>query len=124
MGRRFSDEEGVAALLETGSSKAAAKILGVTPGAVRKRKQNPEFARKLQAAKDELLGETVAKLRNASKFAVDALEEIARDREANAQSRTSAANSILSHNSKYLEINDLTERLSRLEEQVKNGSND
>ena len=115
-------EEAVAALLTQRNIEEAAKATGIAPNTLLKWMKEPEFQASYREARRAAFRQSVARLQQASGAAVSTLLKIMVDTSAPHSTRVRAADSVLDHSAKAIEIEDIEARVSELEraaEQVK-----
>ncbi|MEW6489817.1 MAG: hypothetical protein AB1578_18150 [Thermodesulfobacteriota bacterium] len=108
-------EQAIAALLSEPTIERAAAAVGADPRTLRRWMQRDDFREAYRLARRELMDCATARIQSASCAAVDALEEILGDSGAPAGSRVSAAKGVLELAVKVAELQDLQERIERLE---------
>ena len=108
MAQKYSDEQILEALLMAGSAKQAARRLGCSLSCVRDRLSKPTFKAKYEQAKADALGDAIDNLSIRLTTAVDVLTKVA-------TVRVSAADSVLRHGLRYIEMFDVLKRLEALE---------
>jgi hypothetical protein len=113
MGRKR--EDAIAALLSQPNVDQAARVAGLAPRTVWRWLQVPEFRAAYLAARRAAFGQAVARMQQMSGAAVSTLAKIMLDSNAPAASRVRAAESILDHGAKAIEIEDIEVRVSQLE---------
>jgi hypothetical protein len=116
-GTKFSRkmEEAVAALLTQRNVEEAARAIGVAPNTLLRWMKVPEFQAAYREARRAAFGQSVARLQQASSAAVSTLLKIMLDSTAPASTRVRAADSVLDHAAKAIEIEDIEARVSELE---------
>lgn len=114
--KRLSDEEIISALLEQGSIKGAAALLGCTVRTLYQRMKKTKFKELYQSARDEIIRSTTAKLQGYMTGAVDTLADIMKDEEVAKQTRVNSAVSILQYGARFTEVTDVINRLDAIEE--------
>lgn len=114
--KRLSDEEIISALLEQGSIKGAAALLGCTVRTLYQRMKKTKFKELYQSARDEIIRSTTAKLQGYMTGAVDTLADIMKDEEVAKQTRVNSAVSILQYGARFTEVTDVINRLNAIEE--------
>jgi hypothetical protein len=114
LGRK--QEAAIAALLTAGTLAAAAQSSGVSEATLWRWQQQPDFAALYKQAKTALLEAVTAKLRKQAGSAVDTLAELAGNTDNPAGARVSASRTIVELALRAHELEDLTERLTALEE--------
>ena len=120
---KYSDEEIIQALIEAGTARKAAQIIGCNKLTVQNRMKKPDFHRAFTAAKADLLRETSASLARGCTQAAEILLQIAQNEEINAQTRVNAASAVLQHALKYTETIDIIGRIEALENERKVNNN-
>lgn len=109
----------IIALLSTPDIQSAAIKAGISESTAWRWMQDDEFQAKYKAAKKQALSVAIAQLQAATGEAVQTLRDVAADADSPASSRVSAAKSILELAIKAAEIEDIEQRLSDLEAQIK-----
>ena len=115
MAQKYSDEMVLEALLAAGSARQAARRLGCSLSCVRDRMAKPTFKTKYEQAKADALGDAIDNLSIRLTTAVDVLAKVMTDSETAATVRVSAADSVLRHGLRYIEMFDVLKRLEALE---------
>jgi hypothetical protein len=87
----------------------------VSPNALLRWQQDPEFDAAFRKARRAAYGQTTARLHQASSAAVSAVLKIMVDAGAPASTRLRAADIVLAHTAKAIEIEDIEVRLAELE---------
>jgi hypothetical protein len=109
-------EAAIAALLTAPNLEKAAEQAGVSISTLKRWRKDNSFRQAYAAARAEILERTTALLLDTSKFAVATLRKcLTSGKESD---RIRAANAILSHAMKSVELNDLAERLAELEHKL------
>ncbi|MBZ5618476.1 MAG: hypothetical protein LAQ69_07100 [Acidobacteriia bacterium] len=103
------------ALMEHTTIDKAAAACGVSYVTLWRWTQQEEFQRRLHLARRQAFSQAVARLQQASSAAVGTLLRVMTDQAAPAASRVRAADSVLDHAAKAIELEDLDIRLSELE---------
>jgi hypothetical protein len=117
-------EEAIVALLSQRSVDDAARSVKITPRTLYRWMKEPEFDAAYRAAQRASFGQSVARLQQASGAAVTTLLKVMVDPSAPASTKVRAADSVLNHTAKAIELNDIEGRLSELEraaEEAKRG---
>ncbi len=109
------------ALLSSPTIKHAAHIANVGEATIFRWLKLPEFETAYREARKEVLNQATARLQNITSEAVDTLQKLMNDDETPPVNRISAAKIILDLSYKSFEIDELTNRLIRLENEVKKG---
>jgi hypothetical protein len=114
-GRRESRvDRAILALLEhTGIEKAAAAS-GISAVTLWRWMKQDKFRTRLRVARREAYSQCVGRLQQASSAAVATLLRVMTDQASPAGSRVRAADSVLGHAADAIELDDLSERLSKL----------
>ena len=115
-------EEAIAALLTQRNIEEAAKAVGIGANTLLRWLKVPEFDAAYRGARRAAFRQSVARLQQASGAAVSTLLKIMVDTSAPHSTRVRAADSVLDHSAKAIEIEDIEARVSELEraaEQVK-----
>jgi hypothetical protein len=107
-------EQAIGALLTQGSLGKSAAASNISESTLRRWLKDPAFQVAYGQAKRELLDSTINQLRSVGSDAVVALHEVAKSGPAGA--RVSAGRSILEILLRAVEVQDLAERLDKLEE--------
>jgi transposase-like protein len=108
-------EEAIVALLTHRTIEEAARSIGVDPKTLLRWMKEPEFDKAYRAAKRAAFGQSIARLHHLSSAAVSTLGKIMLDSATPPATRVRAADSILDHTTKAIEIEDIDARLSELE---------
>lgn len=108
-------EEAIVALLSHRTLEEAARAVGVAPNTLLRWQQEPEFDKAYRKARRAVFGQSTARLQQASNAAVSAVLKIMIDQNAPASTRLRAADLVLSHAAKAIEIEDIEARVSELE---------
>jgi hypothetical protein len=113
LGRK--QEEVIVALLSQRSVEDAARVANVTARTVYRWMKEPEFDAAYRKAKRAAFGQSIARLHHLSSAAVSTLGKIMLDTTTPPATRVRAADSILDHTAKAIEIEDIEARVSELE---------
>jgi transposase-like protein len=108
-------EEAVVALLTQRNIEEAAKSIGVAPNTLLKWMKQPEFDASYREARRAAFRQSVARLQQASGAAVSTLLKVMVDVNAPHSTRVRAADSVLDHAAKAIEIEDVEVRVTELE---------
>jgi hypothetical protein len=122
LGRK--QEEAIAALLSQRNIDEAARACGLGARTLIRWLKLPEFAKAYREARREAYGQSIARLQQASGAAVSTLLKVMIDPNAPASTRVRAADSVLGHAAKAIEIEDIEARVTELEraaEEIKPG---
>jgi transposase-like protein len=108
-------EQAVAALLAQRSIEEAARTAGIGVNTLLRWMKEPEFDKAYRKARRAAFGQSTARLQQASNAAVSSVLKIMLDQQAPASTRLRAADLVLSHAAKAIEIEDIEARVSELE---------
>jgi len=116
-GTKFSRkmEETVAALLTQPNVDAAARSVGISVATLMRWQKEPEFQKALREARRAAFGQAIARLQQMSGAAVATLGKMMVEQTAPHSTRVRAAEAIINHSSKAIEIEDIEARVSELE---------
>ena len=117
-GAKFSrkKEEAIVALLTQRNVDEAAKSIGISTQTLVRWMQVPEFDEAYRKARRAAFGQATARLQQATSAAVSTLLKIMVDQNVQASTRVRAADSVLDHASKAIEIEDVEVRVAALEQ--------
>jgi hypothetical protein len=113
----------VVALLQHPTLEKAAAAAGMNESTLWRWMQNEEFQDKYRRARRQAFSQAVARLQNACNGAVATLVRIMMDPAAPAHSRVRAADSVLVHSLRAMEVEDLEVRIACLETTAGRDSN-
>ena len=113
-----NNEQILAALVATGSVRAAAKAVGVSETTIRARLNDPDFRAEYEKAKSEILTEACDALAARLTLAVDVLCDVLDSDATPATVKVSAADSILRQGLRYVEVANVLRRLDALEQRT------
>jgi hypothetical protein len=114
--KKFLDDEKIlASLIAGGSVRKASQIAGVSISTVRNRLSDSEFRARYESEKAQIPQATVDELTACLSDAVSALVATLEDEKTPATVKVSAADSLLRHGLRYIEIGNLERRISALE---------
>ena len=105
----------IASLLLENSLPAVAERAGIGMSTLMRYLKDDDFQQEYQDAKQQALKQAISQLQSSASEAVNILREIARDTVNNASSRVTACKTILDGAVKSAELQDLEERLVKLE---------
>jgi transposase-like protein len=108
-------EEAIVALLTNRTIEEAARSIGVDPKTLFRWMKEPDFDAGYRAAKRAAFAQSIARLHHLSSAAVSNLGKIMLDSATPPATRVRAADSILDHTAKAIEIEDIEARVSELE---------
>ena len=108
-------EEAIAALLTQRNIEEAARAVGIGTQTLLRWMKVPDFDKAYREARRAAFSQSVARLQQASGAAVSTLLKIMVDPGAPASTRVRAADSVLDHSAKSIEIEDIEARVAALE---------
>jgi len=108
-------EEAIAALLTQRNIEEAARTAGIGTQTLLRWLKVPEFEVAYREARRAAFGQSIARLQQASSAAVSTLLKVMIDPNSPASTRVRAADSILDHAAKAIEIEDIEVRVAELE---------
>jgi hypothetical protein len=108
-------EEAVAALLSQRNVEEAAKVVGIATTTLIRWQQLPEFQDAYRKARRNAFSQSVGRLQQASTAAVSTLLKVMVDPSTPPGTRVRAADSVLGHSAKAIEIEDIEARVAELE---------
>ena len=114
-------EEAVAALLTQRNLEEAARSIEIAPNTLLRWMKEPEFDNAYRKARRAAYGQATARLHQASSAAVSAVLKIMVDASAPASTRLRAADILLGHTAKAIEIEDIDARVTALEAATASG---
>lgn len=100
---KVSDETIIAALIQSGTVKAAAEAAGVSTRTIYDRMQTREFVALYEAAKNDLIRQAVFSINGKLSAAIDEVSDIMTDKEVNPATRLQAAQTIINNAAKFAE---------------------
>ena len=111
-------EDAVAALLVQKNVEEAARAIGISPTTLLRWQRQPEFQKAYREARRAAYGQSIARLQQMTSAAVVTLGKTLMDPNAPASIRLRAAEAILNHATKAVEIEDIEARISDLEREA------
>jgi len=108
-------EEAVAAMLTQRNVEEAARSVGVSTATLMRWQKEPEFQQAYRAARRAAHGQSIARLQQATSAAVSTLLKVMVDASTPASTKVRAADSVLNHSAKAIEIEDIEVRVAELE---------
>ena len=108
-------EQAIAALLYQPSIGAAAKAVGVGEKTLFRWLQLDEFKRAYKAARRQVIDQTVAQIQSSMSEAVQTLLDVMSDSAAPPSAKVSAARALLDLGFKVIQIEDLENRIEKIE---------
>ena len=112
-------EAAIAALLSQRTFEDAARTAGISVSTLLRWQKDPEFDAAFRAARRAAYGQTTARLQQGSTAAATILMKVMLDLNTPASTRVRAAEIIVSHAAKAIEIEDIEARVSELERATK-----
>jgi hypothetical protein len=116
-GAKFSRkmEEAIAALLTQRNLEEAARTAGIGTATLIRWQKLPEFQAAYRAARRAAHGQSIARLQQATSAAVSTLLKVMVDPATPASTKVRAADSVLDHSAKAIELEDIDARVAALE---------
>jgi len=114
-------EDAVAALLTQRNIEEAANSIGVSTKTLLRWQRTPEFQKAYREARRAAHSQSIARLQQASSAAVTTLLKVMVDPGAPHSTKVRAADSVLNHSAKAIEIEDIDVRVAALEAAVGQG---
>lgn len=108
-------------LLECSTTAKAIKASGVAKSTAYLWMKNPEFKEELQRRKSEMLGSVSNYLQSSLSVCCEELLHIVKDQSTTAQVKINAISLIFQNARSFTEQTEILERISRLEEEMKEG---
>jgi len=108
-------EAAILALLSSKNVEEAARVVGVTPRTLYRWLNEPEFAAAYRAARRQAYGQSISRLQQGSTAAATTLLKVMVDIATPPSTRVRAAEAVLNHAAKAIEIEDIDARLRELE---------
>ena len=115
-------EDAIVALLTTRTIEEAARTVHVSTKTLLRWQKQPEFDLALRAAKRATFGQAIARLHHLTSAAVTTLGKVMLEPATPPAIKVRAADSILDHTTKAIEIEDIEARVAALEATAANGS--
>src|SRR5215470_15381383 len=115
-GAKFSRkmEQAIAALLTHRNTEVAAKVIGIGVATLQRWQKRPEFEAAYRKARRAMVSHTIGRLQQASSAAGTVLAKIMVDQTVAASSRVRAAECIINHSLKGIELEDVLERVGEI----------
>src|ERR1700694_1898090 len=108
-------EEAVAAMLTQRNVEEAARSVGISTATLMRWQKEPEFQQAYRAARRAAHGQSIARLQQATSAAVSTLLKVMVDASTPGSTKVRAADTVLNHAAKEIEIEDIEVRVSELE---------
>ncbi len=115
-------EEAIAALLTQRTTEEAARQIGIANSTLLRWMKEPEFQVAYREARRAAFSQSISRLQQASGTAVSALLKVMVDPATPASARVRAADCVLDHAAKAIELEDIEARLAELERVAQIGS--
>ena len=109
-------EEAIAALLTHRNHEEAAKAVGIGSATILRWQKEPEFKIAYREARRAAHGQSIARLQQATSAAVSTLLKVMVDANTPASTKVRAADSVLNHSAKAIELEDIEARVAELEQ--------
>ena len=100
-------EQLILAMLQQPSLEKAAAAMGISTATAWRISKTPEFQKEYRRARRETFSQSVARLQQASGAAVSTLLKVMVDANTPASTKVRAADSVLNHSAKAIEIEDI-----------------
>ena len=121
LGRKM--EQAIIALLTARNTEEAANIAGVSAKTLLRWQNEPAFDRAYRKARRDAFGQGTARLQQASGAAVSTVLKVMLDQHSPASTKLRAAELVLTHGAKAIEIEDVEARVSELERAAEEAKN-
>lgn len=109
-------EEAIVALMTQRNIEEASKVVGVSPNTLLNWMKQPEFQIAYREARRTAFSQSIARLQQASAAAVTTLLKVMVDTGSPAASKVRAADCVLNHTYKAVELEDIEIRVAALEQ--------
>ena len=121
MAKQISDEKLLELLLVHGGVSGAATACGLSRNAIYKRLQDPELRNRYDQMQGVMLATAAGYMSDAVGTAVQTLRTILDNPEAAAGTKVAAADALLRHTCRYIELANVLRRIEALEAQQREG---
>ena len=111
-------EAAIVALLTQKNQEEAARVAGISPATLLRWQKLPEFQKAYRAARRAAHGQAIARLQQATSAAVSTLLKVMVDPKTPASTRVRAADSVMNHSAKSIELEDFEVRLAEVESAI------
>jgi len=118
MAQNTRQQKAIAALIETGTIKEAAEVAGIGQTTIFRWLQDSQFRRAYKEARGRLVELAISQVQKVCGEAVLVLQSIMNDKKLPASARVSASRAVLDFAMKGVELEDLKERIEKLEERL------
>jgi len=109
-------EAAILALLSHPTLDAAARAIGVVPNTLLRWQQDPEFDKAYRTARRAAFGQGTARLQQSASAAVSTVLKVMVDQHTQPSTKLRAADLVLTHGAKAIEIEDVEARVAALEQ--------
>ena len=118
MAQNTRQQKAIVALIETGTIKEAAEVAGIGQTTIFRWLQDSQFRRAYREARSRLVEIAISQVQKVCGEAVWVLQGIMNDKALAPGPRVSAARAVLDFAMKGVELEDLKERIEKLEERL------
>jgi hypothetical protein len=118
MAKVTRQQKAIAALIETSTIKEAASLAGVGQTTIFRWLQDPQFRRAYKDARSRLVDVAISQVQKICVEAVLVLQGVMNDKKLVPGPRVSAARAVLDFAMKGVELEDLKDRIEKLEERL------
>jgi len=118
MAQNTRQQKAIVALIETGTIKEAAEVAGIGQTTIFRWMQDPQFRRAYKDARSRLVELAISQVQKVCGEAVLVLHSIMKDKKLPASARVSAARTTLDFAMRGVELEDLRERIEKLEDRL------
>ena len=108
----------VVALLTQKNQEEAARVAGISPATLLRWQKLPEFQKAYRGARRAAHGQAIARLQQATSAAVSTLLKVMVDPNTPASTKVRAADSVMNHSAKSIELEDFEVRLAEVESAI------
>ena len=115
-------EEAIVALLSHPTLEQAARAVGINPNTLLRWQKEPEFDKAYREARRAAFSQAVSRLQQGSAAAATTLLKVMLDAATPHTTRVRAAESVLTHAAKAIELEDIEARVSELERAAEEAS--
>lgn len=116
--RSRKKELAVLALLTESTMKQAAEKAGISEATIWRWMQEADFKEMYRLAKQQAVGQAIARIQQATTQAVDTLYDVMKNKKAPAMARVMASKTVLDVAFKAVEVEDIQARLEALERDI------
>ncbi|MDL2280832.1 hypothetical protein LJC10_03100 [Selenomonadales bacterium OttesenSCG-928-I06] len=111
-----TEDKVLQALLTSRTIAEAAEAAQITERYIYKLLEQPDFNARFKAAREDIIRGIANHIKSSMTEAIETIVNVMRNTENRPNDRLSAAKTILEHGNKYIELEDVLERLKRLED--------